>query len=237
VVRQLFLGTAVSLFGGSILSQPVLAEDLPSDSTEGTLTLKTRDFPALLAVGGSVLLNVGLSHPLMLTRAAENRVYALSSKCQHAGCVVNAYDPAAGLIVCGCHGSTYGVDGTLVGGPAERSLPSFQITFDGTENIAVRLPGLTFAARQIAVQSITTEARRLRLVFNPFLANTYQIQFRAELNHPPQVIPFSLTANGPASHLSYRNLSLVDPNPTISLYVDQTTQTGFYQIILVATEF
>ena len=228
VVRQLFLGTAVTLLGGTSLTQPIIAAE--GDLPEGLLTLKPSDFPVLLNAGGSLLLSVGLNYPIVLSRGANNVFYAVSSECQHNGCIVHAYDSALGLIRCFCHGSTYRIDGTLAGGPAMRSLPSYPTQLDAQGNIAVRLP-IGYAARQIAVHSISGNTRRLSLVFNPALENTYHVQFRSDLNGPAQIIPFSTTPNGPANQTKYFNGNFANPNPTITLYVDMTTQQGFYQIV------
>ncbi len=233
VVRQLFLGTAISLLGGKILSQPVLAAEGAGNLPEGLLTLKPSDFPVLLNVGGSLLLKVGLSYEIVLSRAANNVFHAVTSECQHNGCVVNAYDPALGLIRCGCHGSTYQIDGTLVGGPAERSLPRYPTTLDDQGNIVVRLP-LGYGARQLTLHSVKGHTRRFSFVFNPALENTYQVQFRPDLNGPAVIVPFSTTPTGPANKTSYFNGNFANPTPTITLYVDMTTPNGFYQIVCQA---
>lgn len=234
VVRQLFLGTAVTLLGGASLSRPIFAAE--GDLPEGVLTLKPSDFPVLLNAGGSLLLNVGLDYPIVLSRAANNVFYAVSSRCQHAGCVVYAFDSALGLIRCGCHGSTYQIDGTLAGGPAENSLPSYPTSFDGQGRIVVRLP-VSYGARQLTIHSVNGNTRRLSLVFDPVIYTTYQVQFRSDLNGPAQIIPFATTPTGPANQTSYTNTNFANLTPTITLYVDMTTPQGFYQIVCAATPY
>ena len=46
---------------------------------------------------------------------------ALSAKCPHLGCTVNA-DPVSGGFKCPCHGSTFGPSGKWLSGPAGQSL-------------------------------------------------------------------------------------------------------------------
>ena len=237
VVRQLILGTAVSLIGGLLRSQSVLAVDLPAMGSVGTLVLKTSQFPTLLNIGGSVRLNVGLDYPIVLSRGADNRFYAVSTMCQHAGCIVNAYDPTLGLIQCTCHGSTFQIDGTLVDGPAQSGLDAYATVFDGNQSVSVQLPGVTFAARQIAIESVAGDTRRLSLVFNPVIFASYQVQFRSDLSGAAQTIPFATTPTGPANQTSYVNRNINNLTPTVTLYVDMATPKGFFQIVQVVTEY
>ena len=53
--------------------------------------------------------------------------YAVSAVCTHLGCITQ-WKPDANLIECPCHGSKFKSDGTVVEGPAPRSLPHFGIT-------------------------------------------------------------------------------------------------------------
>lgn len=234
-VRQLMLGTAASVFGG-IFRPAVLSAADPVESI-GTLNLKTGDFPALLNAGGSVRLNVGLDAPIVLSRAAAGVFYAVSARCTHQGCIVNAYDAGSDLIRCGCHGSTYQIDGTLAGGPAERSLDTYAASFDGVDAISVRLPGLTFAAREIAGESAAGETRRLRLVFNPQPFTTYQVWLREDLNATARLVPFGLSATGVLSQTGYVNRNLADLTPVVTLYVELTRSKGFFQIVQVVTKY
>lgn len=237
VVRQLILGTAVSLTGGLLRSQAVLAADLSGPASEGTMVLKTGQFPVLLNTGGSVRLNVGLDYPIVLSRGAGNRFYAVSTMCQHNGCIVNAYDPATGLIRCSCHGSTYQIDGTLAGGPATSGLDVYEASFDGNESVTVRLPGVTHSARRIVLESVSGNSRRFSLVFNPRLFASYQVQFRSDLNAAAQIIPFATTPSGVANQNSYVNRNINDPAPSVTLYVDMTTPNGFFQIVQTVTTY
>ena len=50
---------------------------------------------------------------------------AISAVCTHLGCIVN---PSARGFVCPCHGSVFDPDGRVLGGPAPRPLPWFEIS-------------------------------------------------------------------------------------------------------------
>lgn len=58
-------------------------------------------------------------------------IYAISSVCTHLGCLVY---PVEWGFQCPCHGSKYTKDGKVIGGPAPRPLPWFEINqeVDGT---------------------------------------------------------------------------------------------------------
>ncbi len=49
------------------------------------------------------------------------RVRVFSSICPHLGCAVD-WDPAGRRFLCPCHGSIFGADGRVLGGPSPRSL-------------------------------------------------------------------------------------------------------------------
>ncbi|MBF0344918.1 MAG: Rieske (2Fe-2S) protein [Nitrospirae bacterium] len=64
----------------------------------------------------------------------ENGFYAISSVCTHLGCVV--YSTETGF-QCPCHGSKFNITGKVVGGPAPRGLPWFEITQDVDGSLVV----------------------------------------------------------------------------------------------------
>lgn len=238
VVRQLILGTAVSLVGGALPRlQSLLAAESTGTGSEGALTLKISQFPALSSLGGSVRLNVGLDAPIVLSRGPGDAFYAVSARCQHLGCIVNTFNPDLGLILCSCHGSTYHIDGSLAGGPAERGLVAYAAVFDGIDRVTVRLPDLGFGARQIAIEGVSGETRHFSLSFRPQLFATYQVLFRSELAGAAEPIPFATTPDGAATETSYVNRNTNDPTPVVLLYVEMNTPRGFFQIAQVVTEY
>ncbi|MGA7613700.1 MAG: ubiquinol-cytochrome c reductase iron-sulfur subunit [Thermoanaerobaculia bacterium] len=62
--------------------------------------------------------------------------HALSSVCTHLGCITR-YKVDENVIACPCHGSRYSLDGDVIGGPAPRPLPWFQIDLDSKGDIEV----------------------------------------------------------------------------------------------------
>ncbi len=64
-------------------------------------------------------------------------VYAMTAICTHLGCDTSGPDgtvDADGTIHCGCHGSAYNPDGSVLNGPAPNPLQHFKVTIadDGT---------------------------------------------------------------------------------------------------------
>ena len=87
----------------------------------------------LASVDGSGIVNAG-SDRIMIVRTAASGASAfavVSSVCPHAACDVS-YDASAHDLPCYCHGSLFGLDGSLRRGPAARGLRRYTWEFDGT---------------------------------------------------------------------------------------------------------
>jgi glycine/D-amino acid oxidase-like deaminating enzyme/nitrite reductase/ring-hydroxylating ferredoxin subunit len=59
---------------------------------------------------------------LAVHRDEDGTLHAVSARCTHLGCLV-AFNDAERVWECPCHGSRFGVDGTVLHGPAVRPLP------------------------------------------------------------------------------------------------------------------
>jgi cytochrome b6-f complex iron-sulfur subunit len=81
--------------------------------------------------GGARLLSVD-GKALIVGRVSATEVVALSSICTHAGCTVRF---ASTRMSCPCHGSLFGLDGSVQRGPATRPLTSYATTFDPASNV------------------------------------------------------------------------------------------------------
>ncbi|MGB8170079.1 MAG: Rieske 2Fe-2S domain-containing protein [Chthoniobacteraceae bacterium] len=229
-VSQFILGSAASLIASKVWSGRVLGSIL--EGPAGVLKLKVSEYPALAGEGGSIQLNFtgSSAHPLMVNRGPGNAFYALDSDCQHLHCVVPPFDPMLGAIRCGCHGSRYAIDGSLLGGPATRGLNGFVSAFDGVDTLSINIPGLYFST-ELAIQT-REPALRLRLNFNILPYSTYRVYFQPELTAAPQVIPFATTPDGVTNMTS----AFTTTSPT-TIYVDAPTPRGFYTVALVATPY
>ena len=70
----------------------------------------------------------------MLTQPKAGEFTGLSAVCPHAGCEVSKVDGAQ--LKCPCHGSTFGLDGAVITGPATRPLAPVAITVRGDSIVA-----------------------------------------------------------------------------------------------------
>ncbi|MFD0362461.1 Rieske (2Fe-2S) protein [Nocardia sp. GCM10030253] len=81
---------------------------------------KTTDVP----VGGGLI-----TGDVVVTQPSAGSFVGLSSVCTHAGCKVA--EVSGGTINCACHGSKFGLDGSVVTGPATRPLAAKNIRVEG----------------------------------------------------------------------------------------------------------
>lgn len=96
-------------------------------------------FPDLMRVGGSIVgTAAGYPNPIVIARVRDDTFAALDAICTHMRCTV-AYNALNLTLDCPCHGSTYEVTGTVIGGPAPRPLTTFTAQSDGT-TLTIMLP-------------------------------------------------------------------------------------------------
>jgi Rieske Fe-S protein len=80
----------------------------------------------LTAVGGAMLVDMS-GDTIMVVRVSDTQVVALSAICTHAGCSMD-YVPGQKVLDCACHGSQFATDGSVLRGPANRSLRVYNVT-------------------------------------------------------------------------------------------------------------
>ena len=116
-------GIGACVFGFRYLSPNVLYEPSPVISVG-----KPERYRA-----GSVTLDA--KNEIFVVRTAEG-FYALNAVCTHLGCLT-VYKPDNGEIACPCHGSTFRKDGTVLAGPAPRSLDWLKMWIGEDGNLMV----------------------------------------------------------------------------------------------------
>jgi menaquinol-cytochrome c reductase iron-sulfur subunit len=69
---------------------------------------------------------------LWAVKSSSTKVTVFSPICPHLGCHYN-WNSASGHFECPCHGSVYGPDGTVLGGPAPRRLDTLPAKIENGE--------------------------------------------------------------------------------------------------------
>lgn len=103
---------------------------------------------AQLAVG---TLRVADGAPACIGRDAEG-VYAMTLTCTHTGCDMgtNGSVSSQGLF-CGCHGSEFDANGSVLRGPARYPLDHFAVTVDETGNLTIHGDQVVAATERLTV--------------------------------------------------------------------------------------
>jgi Rieske Fe-S protein len=80
---------------------------------------------------------------IVVTQPVEGEFKGYSAVCTHQGCVVN--EVAAGTINCDCHGSKFGLDGSVTTGPATQPLPPVEVSVNESGDVVAgaAAPGTT----------------------------------------------------------------------------------------------
>src|SRR5436190_2391629 len=237
-IKQFVVGTAFSMLAGRDWLGTLVADCTPTTAANGILRIKVSDFLALQADNGSVRLlfnpingsqfptNTSF-YPVLINRAAAGQFFALNSRCMHQSCVVPPFSGAAGASVCPCHGSRYAIDGTVIGPPSTQSLTKFRVSFDGIDLLCIEIPNLGYTVTGSTVES--TLGPRFRLQFPTKARLTYEVRFRQSTSDPGTVVPFSTTETGAAT----TNV-LTATTTSATVYVDRTTDAGFYSVAIQA---
>ena len=94
--------------------------------------------PSRFRIGGPESFPLGTRLPLGRQRVTivrnENGLAAISNTCTHLGCVIATTEIGFN---CPCHGSRFDPDGTVLGGPAPRPLPWYQLNLSPSGEIEV----------------------------------------------------------------------------------------------------
>ena len=119
------LGTLTAIFSASLL-YPLFRFLWPSadrSGAEGRVGIPAEEM--LVGQSRIVLLR---GEPVLVIREAH-KVVAVSAVCTHMSCVVKYQ--GEGVISCPCHAATFDLNGNVMGGPAPRPLPSYQVRIEG----------------------------------------------------------------------------------------------------------
>ncbi|MEN4474270.1 Rieske (2Fe-2S) protein [Mycolicibacterium cosmeticum] len=108
--------------GGRGDAEPTGKKDAASATSAPGVLATTSQVP----VGSGVIVD-----DVVLTQPTAGVFKGLSTVCPHAGCAVSSV--ADGKITCPCHGSTFGLDGAVLKGPATKPLAAVPVSVHGQD--------------------------------------------------------------------------------------------------------
>ena len=118
------LGTILQGCGGSPTS-PSNAAALPTVNgtrVTGGITVAIDANSPLASAGGAALVQTSTGN-FLVAQTAQNTFVALTAICTHQTCTITGF--ASQTYVCPCHGSTFDINGRVLGGPAPSPLRQF----------------------------------------------------------------------------------------------------------------
>ena len=123
-LKQSTAGTCACIGASVGLTSCVSYVFVPYEVLDGRLVINRVDF----GESNYVLVKVDqLAEAVFVSKDSEGNYAAVLTKCTHKGCEVR---PAANILRCPCHGSEYDRSGTVLEGPAEQNLVTFNVETD-----------------------------------------------------------------------------------------------------------
>ena len=123
LIRNIAAGTATVFIVPSMLTS--CEEDQPQpDNNMLTVDLSSSSNISLGSAGGSKVID-----NVIIINTGSGFI-ALSSVCTHQGCQVS-YDHGDGTLPCPCHGSIFSTTGSVLNGPADSPLKTYDVTQEG----------------------------------------------------------------------------------------------------------
>jgi Rieske Fe-S protein len=235
IIKSFALGTAFSNIIGRGWAESLLYELKPLSHIQlGVLRIDLGNFPALDQPLGSVRIGtsaqdssghrqLGLFPPVIINRSAAGALHVLSAACTHEDCTVRRLDPNSGRMVCPCHGSQFGADGSILEGPAAQPLLTHIFRQSGSV-LDIELPDVFF---EINAQRVPGR-NRVELSFISFKHFTYEVYFRPSITAgAPARVSFATSADGP---LSQTEIEVEDDYATV--FVERPGKAGLFQIAM-----
>ena len=116
-------GSPTSPSGGG--SVPLLTT-VSGSLANSVVTVAVNTDSPLATVGGAALVQASSSN-FLVVRAAQDSFNAMTAICTHEQCTITGF--ASQTFTCPCHGSQYSTTGSVIKGPATRSLQRFTTAF------------------------------------------------------------------------------------------------------------
>jgi Rieske Fe-S protein len=119
-------GAAAVTLGPVLLADDAMAADGIRRKANGQVVVTVAQVPGLARVGGTVMLGSVRGVPIAVVRTGRRAFRALDLRCTHQGATVRTSGSAW---LCPAHGSRFAGDGSVIGGPAQRSLSTVRSSF------------------------------------------------------------------------------------------------------------
>lgn len=123
--RHVIVGAGAVVGAGALVSCAGATDEPASAQGESGVLATTAQVP----VGSALIVD-----DIVLTQPVAGEFTGFSAVCPHAGCAVSKVDGAQ--VRCPCHGSTFGLDGAVISGPAREPLAPAPITVRGDSIVA-----------------------------------------------------------------------------------------------------
>ncbi|KRD12042.1 hypothetical protein ASE48_31655 [Mycobacterium sp. Root265] len=123
--RHVLVGAGAVVGAGALVACAGSEDEPAAAQAETGVLAATSEVPV-----GSALIVDGI----VLTQSKAGEFTGFSAVCPHAGCAVSKVDGAK--VLCPCHGSTFGLDGAVISGPAREPLAPAPITVRGDSIVA-----------------------------------------------------------------------------------------------------
>ncbi len=123
--RQMLVGSTIAVGALGVTAacgsrDTPAAPQAPGESAENAELAKTADIP----VGSALVVD-----DIVLTQEQPGQIRGFSTECPHAGCAVSKV--AGAELICPCHGSSFGLDGAVITGPARGPLTPVDVVVRG----------------------------------------------------------------------------------------------------------
>ena len=119
--------SASSVAGEASSAASSAASDASSAASSAASNATTLASTSEIPVGGGKIFE---KEKVVVTQPTNGEFKALTAVCTHQGCLVTEVN--GGTISCPCHGSTFGLDGSVTNGPATEPLTEVPISVEGT---------------------------------------------------------------------------------------------------------
>lgn len=124
-LKQLSIAALLTCTGEAMFGCSSQADPAPTNA-DFTLDLTSNQYSALNSVGGSVSAN-----GIIIARLSTTEFVALSRSCTHEGTEVN-YRSSQKDFLCPNHGARFSTTGSVLQGPAKKSLAKYNTELTGT---------------------------------------------------------------------------------------------------------